>query len=155
MRLDQLNFHHLFYFWRVAKTGHLTQAATEPLGVKPRDAERSKNFFALGLISWMYTRPVQPTLDWIDQRFGSRPQVRDANVAAFRQLRMPREFLIIITSNGVIASMLALPFAEALAGAMIPYPIVTTIMKTPVAIAATILLIRASLVMGTGVPQGI
>ena len=33
------------------------------LGVKPRDAERSKNFFALGLVSWMYTRPVEPTLD--------------------------------------------------------------------------------------------
>jgi 2-oxoglutarate ferredoxin oxidoreductase subunit alpha len=62
----------------------LTLEACKELGVKPRDAERSKNFFALGLISWMYTRPVQPTLDWIDQRFGSRPQVRDANVAAFK-----------------------------------------------------------------------
>ena len=35
----------------------LTKEATVPLGVKPRDAERSKNFFALGLVSWMYTRP--------------------------------------------------------------------------------------------------
>lgn len=61
----------------------LTRQACEPLGVKPRDAERSKNFFALGLISWMYTRPEQPTLDWIAQRFGSKPQVRDANIAAF------------------------------------------------------------------------
>ena len=41
-----------------------------PLGVKPRDAERSKNFFALGLVSWMYTRPVEPTLDWIERKFG-------------------------------------------------------------------------------------
>jgi 2-oxoglutarate ferredoxin oxidoreductase subunit alpha len=62
----------------------LTLEACKELGVKPRDAERSKNFFALGLISWMYTRPVQPTLDWIEQRFGSRPQVRDANIAAFK-----------------------------------------------------------------------
>ena len=62
----------------------LTLESCKELGVKPRDAERSKNFFALGLISWMYTRPVQPTLDWIDQRFGSRPQVRDANLAAFK-----------------------------------------------------------------------
>ena len=44
----------------------LTKEACEPLGVKPRDADRSKNFFALGLISWMYTRPDQPTIDWID-----------------------------------------------------------------------------------------
>ena len=43
----------------------LTKDALAPLGVKPRDADRSKNFFALGLVSWMYTRPVQPTLDWI------------------------------------------------------------------------------------------
>ena len=62
----------------------ITQEACKELGVKPRDAERSKNFFALGLISWMYTRPVDPTLEWIDQRFGSRPQVRDANLAAFK-----------------------------------------------------------------------
>ena len=47
----------------------LTQLATEPLGVKPRDAERSKNFFALGLVSWVYTRPLDPTLDAIKKRF--------------------------------------------------------------------------------------
>jgi 2-oxoglutarate ferredoxin oxidoreductase subunit alpha len=62
----------------------LTQGAVEPLGVKPRDAERSKNLFALGLVSWMYTRPVEPTLTWIEQRFSAKPQVRDANLAAFK-----------------------------------------------------------------------
>ena len=50
----------------------LTKDAVAPLGVKPRDAERSKNFFALGLVSWMYTRPTEPTLTWIDEKFGSR-----------------------------------------------------------------------------------
>jgi 2-oxoglutarate ferredoxin oxidoreductase subunit alpha len=62
----------------------LTKQACEPLGVKPRDADRSKNFFALGLISWMYTRPERPTLDWIEVKFGRTPLVRDANVAAFK-----------------------------------------------------------------------
>jgi 2-oxoglutarate ferredoxin oxidoreductase subunit alpha len=62
----------------------LTQRAVEPLGVKPRDAERSKNLFALGLVSWMYTRPVGPTLAWIEERFSVKPQVRDANLAAFK-----------------------------------------------------------------------
>ncbi len=61
----------------------LTKEACEPLGVKPRDAERSKNFFALGLVSWMYSRPMSPTLDWIEQRFGKNPQVAAANRAAF------------------------------------------------------------------------
>ena len=51
----------------------LTLEACKELGVKPRDAERSKNFFALGLISWMYTRPVEPTIAWNDQRFGKQP----------------------------------------------------------------------------------
>jgi 2-oxoglutarate ferredoxin oxidoreductase subunit alpha len=62
----------------------LTKDACEPLGVKPRDAERSKNFFALGLVSFMYTRPVQPTLDWISERFAKNEQVMAANTAAFK-----------------------------------------------------------------------
>jgi 2-oxoglutarate ferredoxin oxidoreductase subunit alpha len=62
----------------------ITVEATKPLGVKPRDAERSKNFFALGLICWMYTRPTEPLHDWIKTRFANRPQVMEANLAAFR-----------------------------------------------------------------------
>jgi len=62
----------------------LTLEACKALGVKPRDAERSKNFFALGLISWMYTRPIEPTIAWNDQRFGKQPMVHDANEAAFK-----------------------------------------------------------------------
>ena len=46
----------------------LTQLATQPLGVKARDSERSKNFFALGLVSWLYSRPVEPTIRWIESR---------------------------------------------------------------------------------------
>jgi len=61
----------------------LTKDAVAPLGVKPRDAERSKNFFALGLISWMYTRPSEPTYAWIEEKFGKRPEVAAANRAAF------------------------------------------------------------------------
>ncbi len=62
----------------------LTKKAVEPLGVKPRDAERSKNFFALGLVSWMYTRPSQPTLEWIEKKFAGNDQVIAANEAAFK-----------------------------------------------------------------------
>jgi len=62
----------------------ITVEATNPLGVKPRDAERSKNFFALGLISWMYDRPTEPLIEWIKTRFANRTQVLEANNAAFR-----------------------------------------------------------------------
>jgi len=61
----------------------LTKEATAPLGVKPRDADRSKNFFALGLVSWLYSRPIDATLTWIEERFGKLPLVRDANRAAY------------------------------------------------------------------------
>jgi 2-oxoglutarate/2-oxoacid ferredoxin oxidoreductase subunit alpha len=62
----------------------ITQEVCKEAGVKPRDAERSKNFFALGLVSWLYTRPTEPTLQWITTRFGSKPQVAEANTRAFR-----------------------------------------------------------------------
>ena len=53
------------------------------MGVKPRDADRSKNFFALGLLSWMYSRPIEATLDWIEVKFADRELVAAANRAAF------------------------------------------------------------------------
>ncbi len=62
----------------------LTLEACKGAGVKPRDAERSKNFFALGLLSWMYTRPEQPTIDWIEKRFASKEMVKEANLRSFR-----------------------------------------------------------------------
>jgi 2-oxoglutarate/2-oxoacid ferredoxin oxidoreductase subunit alpha len=62
----------------------ITQEVCKEAGVKPRDAERSKNFFALGLVSWMYTRPVESTVEWISERFAGKPQVVDANIRAFR-----------------------------------------------------------------------
>lgn len=61
----------------------LTKEATIPLGVKSRDAERSKNFFALGFISWLYSRPIDRTIDWIENRFKDE-LVREANLTAFR-----------------------------------------------------------------------
>src|SRR5207248_594551 len=62
----------------------MTLEAAKDTGAKPRDAERSKNFFALGVVSWMYSRPVDPVCDWINQRFANKEIVRDANLAAFK-----------------------------------------------------------------------
>jgi 2-oxoglutarate/2-oxoacid ferredoxin oxidoreductase subunit alpha len=62
----------------------ITQEVCKEAGVKPRDAERSKNFFALGLVSWLYTRPVDPTIEWIAERFAGKPEVAEANTRAFR-----------------------------------------------------------------------
>ena len=62
----------------------ITIEATKPTGAKPRDAERSKNFFALGLLSWMYTRPTEETTKWIEARFATNEQVKQANLLAFK-----------------------------------------------------------------------
>ena len=72
-----------FFVYEVPMTSITTEVCKEA-GVKPRDAERSKNFFALGLISWLYTRPIDDTLAWIQTRFGKAPLVADANTRAFR-----------------------------------------------------------------------
>lgn len=62
----------------------LTKEVCKDLGVKPRDAERSKNFFALGLVSWLYTRPTEPTMHWIREKFAGKELVIAANEAAFK-----------------------------------------------------------------------
>ena len=62
----------------------LTVRATVPTGAKPREAERAKNFFALGVISWLYDRPPETILDWIEKRFATRETVLEANRLAFR-----------------------------------------------------------------------
>ena len=62
----------------------LTVGATADIDVKKRDAERSKNLFALGLISWMYTRSLEPTIDWVEKKFAKKPEVVAANIAALK-----------------------------------------------------------------------
>jgi 2-oxoglutarate/2-oxoacid ferredoxin oxidoreductase subunit alpha len=63
----------------------LTLRSTEGIaGITKREAERAKNFFALGLVSWMYGRPTQVTESWIGKKFETQPEIRDANLAAFR-----------------------------------------------------------------------
>ncbi len=61
----------------------MTLAAVAGLGVTNKEAVRCKNMWALGLMCWMYDRDRQPTVDWIEQRFGKRaPEISKANIAA-------------------------------------------------------------------------
>ena len=72
-----------FQVFRVPMTS-ITVRAVEELGLTRKEAERSKNMFALGLVSWMYGRPMDVTINWLQKKFGDKPQVFDANVAAFK-----------------------------------------------------------------------
>jgi 2-oxoglutarate/2-oxoacid ferredoxin oxidoreductase subunit alpha len=49
-----------------------------------KEAERCKNMFALGLVSWMFSRPISETETWLQSKFAKRPEVADANVTALR-----------------------------------------------------------------------
>jgi 2-oxoglutarate ferredoxin oxidoreductase subunit alpha len=61
----------------------LTVTRVKELGVKGRDAERSKNFFALGLLCWMYSRNPADIRAWIEDRFSSDDLVKRSNLTAF------------------------------------------------------------------------
>ncbi len=65
----------------------LTQLTLDALAdtqLSRKDAGRSKNMFALGLLSWMYSRPVEGTLAFLRQKFSAKPAIAEANIAAFR-----------------------------------------------------------------------
>jgi 2-oxoglutarate ferredoxin oxidoreductase subunit alpha len=73
-----------YQLFRVPMTS-MTVRATEGIDdITARDAARSKNLFALGLVSWMYGRPTEPTVDWIGKKFADTPAIGAANLAAFR-----------------------------------------------------------------------
>jgi 2-oxoglutarate ferredoxin oxidoreductase subunit alpha len=63
----------------------LTARATEAIEtVSTRDSGRAKNLFALGVVSWLYDRPTEPTEDWLRRKFVNKPGPLEANLAAFR-----------------------------------------------------------------------
>ncbi|MFB9237135.1 2-oxoacid:acceptor oxidoreductase subunit alpha [Plantactinospora siamensis] len=67
----------------VALTSMTVRALAEQ-AVSKKDAERAKNMFALGLLSWMYSRPYASTLRFLERKFAARPELVAANVAAFK-----------------------------------------------------------------------
>jgi 2-oxoglutarate/2-oxoacid ferredoxin oxidoreductase subunit alpha len=73
----------LYAVHRVAM-GTLTQGALADTGLGKKDAERCKNMFALGLLSWMYHRPTEGTERFLREKFAKKPDIAEANVLAFR-----------------------------------------------------------------------
>ena len=61
----------------------LTVEALKDFDLTKKEASRSKNMFALGLLSWLYQRPTDSTLNFLQQKFGSKPEILRANLAAF------------------------------------------------------------------------
>ncbi len=62
----------------------MTVKALEEFDITRKDAERAKNMFALGLLSWLYSRPVESTIAFLESKFAGKPEIMKANKAAFQ-----------------------------------------------------------------------
>ncbi len=62
----------------------MTVEAVKQFGLSRKDASRAKNMFALGLLSWLYHRPTEGTINFLSGKFASKPAIRDANITAFK-----------------------------------------------------------------------
>ncbi len=62
----------------------LNREAIAQLKLSPREVERCKSFFTLGLVFWLFDRPLEPTLQWIQEKFAKNPAVMEANTRTLR-----------------------------------------------------------------------
>jgi 2-oxoglutarate/2-oxoacid ferredoxin oxidoreductase subunit alpha len=62
----------------------MTIESVKEFGLTRKDATRAKNMYALGLVSWLFQRPVESTITFLEKKFAKVPPIRDANIAAFR-----------------------------------------------------------------------
>ncbi len=62
----------------------MTRRTLEDSGLDVRSQDRCKNFFALGMVYWMYQRPLEPTITWLDDKFKKRPELAKANANVMR-----------------------------------------------------------------------
>jgi 2-oxoglutarate/2-oxoacid ferredoxin oxidoreductase subunit alpha len=69
--------------YAVPLTSMTLEATKEVEGVTKREAERAKNMFALGLMSWLYNRPTENTLAFLERKFAKKPEIAEANRRAF------------------------------------------------------------------------
>src|SRR5256712_10340827 len=72
-----------FHVHDVALTS-MTLEALKDVDVTKREAERAKNMFALGLMAWLYHRPTEGTIAFLEKKFASKPPIAEANVRAFK-----------------------------------------------------------------------
>lgn len=67
-----------------ADIGTMTRRALEGTGLDAKGMDRCKNFFALGMVYWLFSRPLEPTIAWLERSFAKRPELADANIKALR-----------------------------------------------------------------------
>src|SRR5438094_2050224 len=81
--LDEPALAERYRLHKVDMTG-LTHEAIKDLPLNTKEKDRTKNFFVLGLVSWIYTRPLEPTLVWIEKRFAKNKDIAEANTRVLK-----------------------------------------------------------------------
>ncbi|MGH7334130.1 MAG: 2-oxoacid:acceptor oxidoreductase family protein, partial [Candidatus Rokuibacteriota bacterium] len=81
--LDDATLSERYRLHKIDMTG-LTHQAIQDLALNTKERDRTKNFFALGLVSWIYTRPLEPTLEWIGKRFAKNKVYAEANTRVLK-----------------------------------------------------------------------
>ena len=71
-----------YYSTHFIEMGKLVTLACEGIDIPSKMVDRTKNLCALGVLFWMYDRPLKPTIDWLNQKFKSKPDIIEANVRA-------------------------------------------------------------------------
>ena len=71
-----------YYTLYTVEMSKMVALANEDLGLTPKIIDRTKNFFALGLLFWIYDRPMQSTKDWLGVKFAKKPEIVEANIRA-------------------------------------------------------------------------
>ncbi len=84
--IEDVALHQLEQKYKVYKVDmtKMTRDAVKEFGLGVKEADRCRNFFAMGLVFWIYGRPLDPTLRFIETKFGKRPDVANANTAALK-----------------------------------------------------------------------
>ena len=72
-----------FRIYKVPVT-KMTMTALEDSEMPSKQKERCKNMFALGLTYWIYNRPLDPTIDWLKEKFAKKPEVYEANIQVLK-----------------------------------------------------------------------
>lgn len=82
--IEDVALHQLEQKYKVYKVDmtKLTRDAVKEFGMGVKEADRCRNFFAMGLVFWVYGRPLEPTLRFIEEKFGKKPEVAGANRSA-------------------------------------------------------------------------
>src|SRR6185295_9193952 len=81
--LDSEVLEHTYQLYKVSMSKIVREALKET-GLGTKEVDRCKNFFALGLVYWLYGRDLEPTVRFLQEKFGTKPELLDGNLRALR-----------------------------------------------------------------------